>query len=869
MRNKLAILGLVLLTPGMMVLAQSKSKKAAVSVATPAADTAKAPPAKKPAIPPVAEKVKSSTKTEGLFTLYQDTASGSVQLYIKKDQLDKEYIYQSFSLDGPTALYLNQSMHRSNFVFKVKRSFDKLEFQEVNTDFYYDPLNPISKTANVDRPVAVFYSDKIQGEDSLGYLVTADGLFLSEKMDPIRPQAPPSFFSGLTFNLGSLNTSKSKYAAIHSYPENTDIVVDLAYENPSAFVSGGKDITDPRYVRIKMQHTFIQMPDNNFRSRKDDPRVGFFMTERNDQTSINATPYKDMIHRWNLVKKDPSAELSEPVEPIVFWIENTTPYEYRQTIIDAGLKWNDAFEKAGFKNAVQMRVMPDTATWDPGDIRYNVIRWVASAQPVYGAIGPSFVNPRTGQILGADITVEWYSASAVPISEHLYDGLSTASILQAKNPFALFEENNAGDKEGCVLAQELKSQFATGQTVLEADGASVKDIGEMHKQFLTYLILHEMGHTLGLNHNMKATQMLSPLDVNNKELTRKIGLMGSVMDYPAINVALDRNKQGDYYTTRTGPYDLWAIEYGYKPFSEAGEDDGLNRILSRSNEPQLAFGNDGDDMRSPGKGIDPRVNIFDMSNDVMAYAEDRFKLVNQLMGKMLSKYVKPGQSYAELRARYITLNAQRTNMVNAVSRYVGGVFVDRSFPEQKSTSKPYTPVPLAQQKKAIELINKYIFAPNAFEGDYTLLPYMQWQRRGFNQPATGEDFKETSAMLVTQVSALAQILHPATLTRITNTRLYGNQYSVADVMNDLQKGIFDADINGNVNVQRQYLQSTFVKGMASMLDAPMDEVSKAATRNTLKKIKARLQAATSTNEETKAHRANLIYMIDEAMEVKK
>jgi hypothetical protein len=328
----------------------------------------------------VAEKTKGTTKHEGLFTLYQDTATGSVQVYIKKDQLDKEFIYQSFSINGPTALFLNQNMIRSTAVFKMVRAFDKIEFHLVNTDFYYDKSNAISKTANVDKAEAVFYTDKFAVEDSLGYLVSGDGLFISEKLDPVKPPSMPSFFGpSLSFGLGQLNSSKSKYNTIRSFPNNTDVVVDMAYDNPSALV-GAADITDPRYVRVRMQHSFLEMPKNDFKPRKDDQRVGYFMDQVTNQTSLSPVPYKDMIHRWNLVKKDPTAALSEPVEPIVWWVENTTPVEYRQTIIDAGMKWNEAFEKAGFKNAVQMKIMPDTATWDPADIRYNVIRWVASSK---------------------------------------------------------------------------------------------------------------------------------------------------------------------------------------------------------------------------------------------------------------------------------------------------------------------------------------------------------------------------------------------------------------------------------------------------------------------------------------------------------
>ncbi len=825
--------------------------------AKPAADTGKAAAAKKPT---VAEKTKGSRKIDGLFTLYQDTTTGSIQMYIRKSQLGKEFIYQSFSINGPTSLFLNQSMHRSTAVFKITRAFDKIEFAEVNTGFFYDRNNPVSKTAETDKPEAVFYNDKFSVEDADGYLVSADGLLLSEKLDPVKPILAPSPLTAFIFNLGGLNPAKSKYSDIRSFPNNTDVVVDLAYDNPTTLASGGADITDVRYVRVRMQHSFIEMPNNDFRARRDDPRVGYFMQQRNNQTSISPTPYKDMINRWNLKKKDPAAALSEPEEPIVFWIENTTPHEYRQVILEAGLKWNEAFEKAGFKNAVQMKIMPDNADWDPADIRYNVIRWVSSAQPQYGAIGPSFVNPRTGQILGADITVEWFSGSATPINDELFNG---SAAPQLNLPGMELNHHAA-----CTIGSSLKAQFTTGLTALEAMDADESSIKEMHKQFLTYLIMHEMGHTLGLNHNMKSSQMLSPAEINNTSITRSIGLIGSVMDYPAINISLDRSKQGDYYTTKAGPYDLWAIEYGYTPSTEAGEELLLNRILSRSTDPKLAFGNDGDDMRVPGKAIDPRVNVNDLTNDAIAYAEERFKLVNVVMGKLVQKYSKPGQSYAELRSRYGSLNGQRNSMINAVSRYIGGVYIDRSFPEQRSSSKPYTPTPVATQKRALDVLNKYVFAPGAFDADAVVYPYLQLQRRGFNQPGNGEDYKITGNILGLQASgALAHILHPATLQRITNTGLYGNSYAVADVMADLVKGVFDADINGNVNVHRQYLQTAFVKGVAGLTaqQSAADDVSKAAALYTLKKLRTRIAAAVSSNESTRAHRANLLFLIDKAL----
>lgn len=875
MKNSITLLALVLfLATG--AFAQKKKKALAM------ADSLK----KAQVIPPkpsLKDKIKSSKKIDGLFTMYRDTVTGSLQMYVKKDQIGKDYIYQSFSMGGPTALYLNQNMIRTTWLFQVQKSDDKIELLQKNTNFYYDKSNPVSKAANVDVSDAVFYSDKVVAQDSVGYLISVDGLFLGDKLDPVKPVFPPTLPPGAMFNLGNLNTAKSKYQKIRSFPGNTDVVVELAYDNPAPLNGGGKDITDARYVRVKMQHSFLEVPKNDFRQRRDDPRVGYFGAEVDNLTSVSPTPYKDFISRWNLKKKDPSAALSEPVEPIVFWIENTTPLEFRPIIKEAGEKWNEAFEKAGFKNAVVMKQMSDTASWDPADIAYNVIRWVSSVNPSYGAIGPSFYNPLTGQILGADITVEWRSGAGTVIADDLYNGTGSSLKLPWENPIEAVSSTanhiHGLDKNhmaSCALAQELSVQYQAGLTAIEAldtdlpEAKRAESVREMHKQFLYYLIMHEMGHTLGLNHNMKASQMLSPAQMNDVALTRKIGLQGSVMDYPAINVSSDRSKQGDYYTTKAGPYDLWAIEYGYTPFNESEEEAGLNKILSRSTDPQLTFGNDADDMRSPGGGIDPRVNINDHTNDMVAYGEDRFKLVNTMMPKLKSRFSKTGQSYQELRQRYLQLNGQRSSMAAAVSRFIGGVYVDRSFVGQKTTTAPFTPVPVAYQKKAMALLGKYVFAPDAFDADKSLFPYLQIQRRGFGFFGTNEDFKPQNTFMGIQLSTLAQILHPNTLTRINNSGLYGNTYSVTNVMNDLANNIFVADLKSNVNLFRQNLQTEFVKASASIVSAPggYDNASKAAALYTLKKIKTQLGTAVSTNEETKAHRTNLTFLIDKALAVR-
>lgn len=241
------------------------------------------------------------------------------------------------------------------------------------------------------------------------------------------------------------------------------------------------------------------------------------------------------------------------------------------------------------------------------------------------------------------------------------------------------------------------------------------------------------------------------------------------------------------------------------------------------------------------------------------------------MGKLKDKYSKPGRSYAELRSRYATLNGQRNGMAQAVSRYIGGIYVDRSYFGQNVTVKPFTPVPVAYQKKATELLAKYIFAPNAFDADAPLFAYLQLQRRGFNFFGATEDPKPQVTILFIQRGVLAHVLSPTNLQRVNTTSLYGNTYSVADIMNDFAKAIFAADLNTNVNLFRQDVQTEFVKDLVLIANTQVsvyDDPSKAAALAGLKKIKAMLSRAVSPNEQTRAHRTNLNFIIDKALLVK-
>lgn len=804
----------------------------------------------------ISDLIKKHAVYDGLFTLYQDSASGSVKMLIKKDQIGKEFIYFSQMADGTVAAGGFRGSYQSSKVFRIEKYFNKIEFVMQNTSSYFDPENALAKAADANMLSSILASLKIEGvnDDESEFLINADDLFLQETFEQIKPPSFPGQ-SPFAFTLGNLDKDKTKINGLRSYPANTDIAVEYVYSKPSVLNGGGRDVTDARNVSMKVYHSLIQMPENDYTPLIDDPRVGYFLTDVTDMTSLEHANYRDLVHRWHLVKKDPSAAISEPVEPIVWWMENTTPEHLRPIIKEAAEKWNIAFEKAGFKNALVVKQQPDDADWDAGDIRYNVLRWTASPYPPFGGYGPSFVNPRTGQILGADVMFEYRS---------VIGRLQTEDFFSKPEGSELVQFGSCADY-GCQASSLGAVNTAFAGLVLEyLDGTSMEN-SKMIREFIHYLVLHEIGHTLGLNHNMKSSQMYDLQHIHNEAETAKTGLMGSVMDYPSVNAALDRNKQGQYYSTRPGPYDLWAIQFAYETGRSAEQ---TKALLDRSTEHQLLFGNDADDMRSPGKAIDPRVNIFDLTSDAIEYGVERLQLVDILAGEIMKKYNKENTSYHNHFIAYLSMMRQYQEVAQTISRYVGGVYLDRAMIGQEGATTPYIPVELEKQKLAMQSLNEYFFAPDAMHFAEGFYQFLQPQRRGFNHFMSPEDPNAHDHVLIIQGGALAHLLHPNTLQRVVDSKLYGNKYDISMLMTDLTDGIFKADINGNVNTFRQNLQVLYTRMLIDMVTGESSHeympVAQSHAVYFLKEI--RKMAGTATGDiATKAHKSHLSTLIDNAL----
>ena len=807
--------------------------------------------------------VEKSEHHEGLFDVYRDKKSGETYLAIKPEQVDQEYIYHAVVTDGVVEGGTFRGAFADNKIISIRRHFNRVEFVNENSSFYFDPDSALSRAAEANISDAIIAVQDIVAEDegSGTILIKADDVFLKESLQQIKGPPNPDPNAEKRFELGTLSETKNKIYEVRSYPENTNIFVDYVYENPAPLVRGQRDITDSRFVSVRLQHSLVKVPNNDYQPRIDDPRVGFFLEYVTDLTSDSHTPYRDLIIRWDLRKKDPDAELSEPVEPIVWWIENTTPVEIRESIKEGALAWNQSFEKAGFKNAVQVKVQPDDADWDAGDIRYNVLRWTSSPQPPFGGYGPAFTNPRTGQIIGADIMLE---------NVFLTNRIQLADLLESISGNEAMQ-GIAGRTIRCSVGHNLQLSNIFGRQALKSMGLGGELEERMLDEGVRMLILHEIGHTLGLNHNMKASQVYTIDQLADADFVAENGLTGSVMDYAPVHLATPGRGQTGFYDVKPGRYDDWAIEFGYSPDLD-GPDGEARRtaLLNRSTEPLLTFGNDADDMRSPGSGIDPRVNVGDMSANAITYATERLDLVDEMMGDLRDRTGKEGESYQQLVNAYTVMSYEFAAAARTMSRYVGGVHVNRAMVDQPGAKTPLVPVALSDQKRAMAALRSEVFGPDAFAGSDDLYSHLRQQRRSFDFYGATEDPKPHELILAVQKSVLDHLLHPVVLRRVSDSRQYGNQYSLGDIVEDLTNAIFSDDLPRSVNTYRQNLQLEYVNRLVAMVSgdakAQFDYLSQSTALHNLRQIERSLKSNPGVDRETQAHRANILYTIERGLE---
>jgi hypothetical protein len=650
--------------------------------------------------------------------------------------------------------------------------------------------------------------------------------------------------------------------------------VNLSMPQGAAGAEAPSTIPDIRSLFLGFHYSLAKLPDAPMRPRAADARIGYFGTDVWDFTTDDRRiPIVHYINRWRLEKKDPSAALSEPRQPIVFWIDRTVPVKYRQAIKEGVLEWNKAFERIGYKDAIKVDIQPDDATFNTSDIRHASIRWMTTARSSFSAIGPTVVDPRSGEILDADIGIDATSFRA-------FKNLGVESI-PTRSPSAPASHSHSFlDGAYCNYANEAIEHEAFAMSLLEARGEMTLD-GPDAEAFIQSKLkattMHEVGHTLGLTHNFRASTAYTDRELADPEFTKQHGLAGSVMEYAPVNIALKGERQGEYHASTLGPYDYWAIEYGYKEVAHEEEAAELARIAGRSKEPHLAFMADDALYYS---GLDPRVNTFDLGTDPLAYAERQLQLGRELWQITESRALKDGEQYALLRRNFNRGLFEVQHSAQQAAKYVGGLTLhsDRAGPGRA----PLEPIPAAKQRAALNLLAVTVLSAESFRFSPSFLSRLAItdqdidDARVLGRSVPSVDVAVDQQVLEVQRSVLVPLMGPEIAQRLLNNELKvkdpSDALTVAELYSTLHRAIFSEIATGEeIPLIRRNLQREYVSRVASTLLKPLPTMpadARALMRADATKLRGELERASKRNRisvEAKAHIAESLAVLDEAL----
>lgn len=749
---------------------------------------------------PFASLLGNAQQFSGLFTLYSDPEEGRLFAEIAPDQLNVHYLWSVTRESGVGERAILSGEPLPSFVFMFRRVKNTLQLVIPNVYFRAGSGDPI------ERSVQRSFSESILATLPIKQIHPQRHTFLVD-LEPLLLSDLPGFASELSAVLEaqySLDSEKSVLGNVQVFPENVELEAIYSFSLNPADQPRPKvfSLPDSRNLVLRVHYSWSQLPDSHgYRPRLADDRVGYFITAYQDLSQpFHKTPFIRYINRWHLEKQDATAPLSPPKQPIVFWLENSIPKEFRDTVKEGVLLWNKAFEQAGFINAIEVRQMPDDATWSPADARYNTIRWLTAYHSGFDGLAPIRVNPLTGEILDADILID---ASFARGAKGQYLALEQDSQASERSPQFSCQAKASSPKrrsfqppsqyDDRCYRQESSRQFSLGSmalSMLHSVAPSSAKMQEYVHQYLRELIAHEVGHTLGLRHNFRASAMLSPTELNNPEITHTQGLTASVMDYAAVNLAPPTVAQGDYFTTVVGPYDEWAIAYGYTPFNARtpqAEKRFLDAIARRATEPLLAYATDED----ADAELDPHIQRFDLSSDLLIYAPWQFETAQRLWQALNQRPVSSDEGLSEVRDRFDIIFNYYASYGSFLTNYIGGQSFNRYRAGDAIGRLPLEPIPAIQQRQALELLKTYVFDTKAFNFSSELLNKLapaRWSHWG-EDPTSQLDYPIHDRILGLQTTVLQQLLSRDRLIRLRDAELKtkpGQAFTLADLFETLQ-----------------------------------------------------------------------------------
>ncbi len=839
---------------------------------------------KEPDFPKFEEVTKDMEVKKGFLTLYFDEKEDTLLGQIPTSMLKEPFLLSISIPKGPT--YAGWMVGGSAVYWE--RMDKKLVLMQADTRYKK------AKGSTVEDVVGRTYTDTI--------VKAFDIKTESPGGDPIIDFAAllKTDFVGLGEAYGGrhIDKSLSRWCTSKVFPHNVELAVDTAFMGNGPGADG---------ILASVHLSLSKLPANGYTPREADDRIGYFLTAQKDWGADHddKTIFKRYVHRWNVEKQDPKAAESPVKKPIVFYIEKTVPVKYRRYVREGILEWNAAFEKCGLLNAVQVRQQTDTNEFkdlDPEDIRYNFFRWIVSGRAF--ARGPSRVNPFTGQILDADIIfddsmvrfyvneyellgADAFDAFTDPVAEDLFAAypeykfdsatdnraprfaqgrhmFDEASISEPLRALGLHEDSR------CELGIGMVHQMAFNQLVsAQTDGRELppKFIGQVIRE----IVAHEIGHTLGLRHNFKGSAWRKLSDIVSASSETR-ALTGSIMDYNPAEYAGAEIEQGDFVSQAIGPYDMWAIEYGYRPFMAGGDHDSeasmLKAITGRVAEAGLDYGTDED---TSDFGPDPYSFRYDNGDDPVAYAKHRMALSRRLMKTLADRAVADGESYARMRRAFRIVTNEYAFASRIAARMVGGQVINRDHKGDPDARSPFTLVSVEKQREALAFLGETVFSDEYFRFDPELLNklgagrFMHWDS---DQMDFNIDYNVHDRVLGIQARVLTLLVNPLILNRVHDAELKvpesEDMLTVPELLETLTATIWSelaSEVRGRttnrqprITSVRRNLQREYLRRLTSIqLDAPgrgLNADAHAIVRMTLKDLSKSIGATLEGSRDT-------------------
>lgn len=839
----------------------------------------------RPSGPPAAQVLGEAKDLPGVINMYQK--GSTIFGEFSQANYQQQFIVAITINRGVAFNYLYGGMYANDdWVLSFRKVDDKVHIVRRNVRFKGTPGTPEAAAVYNAYTDSVLYSLPIITKGPKGGdLVDLTPVFLGD-------------FAQIASSLPGFAPSpqKSSVEFVKAFPTNVEIRVNATYASSGAMQIDS--IPDTRGATIGIHYSVALLPQTNYQPRLADDRVGYFLTVVKDFSyKGDRDNFIRYINRWQLEKADPSAELSPPKKPILFFLDKTIPYAYRRPIREAIEEWNKAFEKIGFSNAIVVSEQREDETWDPEDIRFNTFRWITSNAGF--AIGPSHVNPYTGQILDADILfdadfIQSWKSDIETSNPHAARNLADDALLGGLAPEAavgLRRMQLRRDGGECTLASSMAAEILLGATVLQnpaADPAAQKAmLDKLIYQGLKEVSMHEVGHTLGLRHNFKASKLYSIKEMNDPSVPKPHGIVASVMDYTPTNIATREMPQGDFYSQTIGEYDYWAIEYGYKPLpgGTMGEVAELKKIASRSGEKALQYATDED---TTPVSPDPDSNRFDMGSDPIEFANHRAKIAEEQIPSLVERLVNDGDDYTAARRAFQNLISLQTRAMQFAARYVGGVKMSRSHKGDKDAQPPFSLPDPKLQRDVLTLLEQKVFSDQPYSlpaETWNLLGTTHWSHWGL-QPPTRRDFGIHDFVLGQQQQILSTLLSANNLSRLFDAELKAPAeaeiVTAAELIQRLTKSIFsevDTVRSGEftnrkpaISSLRRNLQRAYFERLSDMAlrrgGAPADCKSIAYTELSALhgRIDAMLKSEAKLDDYTRAHLTELQVQIKKVLE---